>query len=159
MPDNKFANSFAAIRQASGPEETSMAEAGPVGAGRTEAEPAGADHSTPATASVTTRPRTVESARLGAPRGAPTSPPRRHARTSAPTVAPPTAVSPMAAPERRGPGRPPGKRSDPEYRQITGLIRKDVHVAVLKQMLDEGRSRDMGALLEELLERHYLKRV
>lgn len=62
-----------------------------------------------------------------------------------------------APPEQRGPGRPPGKRSDPDYRQVTGLIRRETHVAVLKQMLDEGRSRDMGELLEELFQRHYLK--
>ena len=81
------------------------------------------------------------------------------------TVAPPRTIrraragerARVAVPERRGPGRPPGKRSDPEYRQVTGLIRKDVHTAVLKQMLDEGRSRDMGALMEELFERYYLK--
>lgn len=135
MPDNKFANSFAAIRQASGP------EAAPDGVAEEDARPA--PHAVPAV------PRPAESARPGKSRGA--------ARTmSAGQV---HATAPVATPERRGPGRPPGKRSDPEYRQVTGLIRKDVHVAVLKQMLDEGRSRDMGALLEELLERHYLKRA
>jgi hypothetical protein len=55
--------------------------------------------------------------------------------------------------ERRGPGRPPGKRSNPHYRQITGWVRKDVHRAVLIRMLEEGRDRDLGPLIEQLLEK------
>lgn len=133
MPDNKFANSFAAIRQASVP------EAAPDGVAEEDARPA------PAAPRAVTRP--AESARQGRSLEAAHTTLRRQT----------SATAPVAAPERRGPGRPPGKRSDPEYRQVTGLIRKEVHVAVLKQMLDEGRSRDMGALLEELLERHYLQ--
>jgi len=135
MPDNKFANSFAAIRQASVP------EAAPDGVAEEDARPA------PPVPPAATRP--AESARPGGPHSAARTTSREQTR----------ATAPVAVPEHRGPGRPPGKRSDPEYRQVTGLIRKDVHVAVLKQMLDEGRSRDMGALLEELLERHYLKRA
>lgn len=135
MPDNKFANSFAAIRQASGPEV-------PPDQGAGEDAPL-----TPPAAPSTPRPS--EATRSDRSRGT------AHRSSTSRVRAP----APVAAPERRGPGRPPGKRSDPEYRQVTGLIRKDVHVAVLKQMLDEGRSRDMGALLEELLERHYLQRT
>lgn len=134
MADNKFANSFAAIRQVSVPE--------PVPDREDEVD------SQPAPPSAAVVPRPAEATRSDRSRGA-----ARLSSTGRGRV-----PAPVAAPERRGPGRPPGKRSDPEYRQVTGLIRRDVHVAVLKQMLDEGRTRDMGALLEELLERHYLQR-
>ena len=56
----------------------------------------------------------------------------------------------VVGPRRPG-GRPPGKSSDPEFKQITGLIRKDLHAAVLIAMLEQGRPRDLGPLLAELL--------
>lgn len=157
MPDNKFANSFAAIRQASGPDEPPTPEEMPADAAPAGSRAVGAVRPTPAAASGVAHGRAADSARPGGPPGAPMPPLRRRAHTPVLDAAPTAVTSPTTAPERRGPGRPPGKRSDPEYRQVTGLIRRDVHVAVLKQMLDEGRSRDMGALLEELLEHHYLK--
>lgn len=115
MANNKFAGSFAAIREANAAPDLATDEA-----------PAQEAAVAPAVTQPARRGRAGERSRV-------------------------------AVPERRGPGRPPGKRSDPDYRQVTGLIRKETHVAVLKQMLDEGRSRDMGELLEELLQRYYLK--
>lgn len=59
----------------------------------------------------------------------------------------------LAAPERRGPGRPPGKRSDPNYRQVTGLIPRELHFEITKALLEERRGRDMGELMTELFQR------
>ena len=51
-------------------------------------------------------------------------------------------------------GRPRnGKRSNPDYKQISALIRKDTHRAVVRALLDEGESRDVSDLLQELLQR------
>ena len=51
-------------------------------------------------------------------------------------------------------GRPRnGKRSNPDYKQISALIRKDTHRAVVRVLLDDGESRDVSDLLQELLQR------
>ena len=51
-------------------------------------------------------------------------------------------------------GRPRnGKRSNPDYKQISALIRKDTHRAVVRVLLDDGKSRDVSDLLQELLQR------
>ena len=50
-------------------------------------------------------------------------------------------------------GRPrDGKRSNPDYKQISALIRKDTHRAVVRVLLDDGESRDVSDLLQELLQ-------
>ena len=50
-------------------------------------------------------------------------------------------------------GRPrTGKRSNPDYKQISALIRKDTHRGVARALLDEDASRDVSDLLQELLE-------
>ena len=51
-------------------------------------------------------------------------------------------------------GRPRnGKRSNPDYKQISALIRKDTHRAVVRVLLDDAESRDVSDLLQELLQR------
>ena len=51
-------------------------------------------------------------------------------------------------------GRPRnGKRSNPNYKQISALIRKDTHRAVVRALLDEDESRDVSDLLQDLLQR------
>ena len=50
-------------------------------------------------------------------------------------------------PPRRG--RPPGKRSHPDFEQITAYIRKDHH-AVKIELLQSGR-KEFSELVEELL--------
>ena len=51
-------------------------------------------------------------------------------------------------------GRPRnGKRSNPDYKQISALIRKDTHRSVVRILLDDGESRDVSDLLQELLQR------
>jgi hypothetical protein len=53
-------------------------------------------------------------------------------------------------PPRRG--RPPGKRSHPDFEQITAYIRKDTHHAVKIVLLQNGR-KEFSELVEELLGR------
>ena len=55
-------------------------------------------------------------------------------------IRPPTARS----------GWPAGKRTDPDYTQITAYIRKDTHHAVKLRLLQEGQ-REFSELLQELL--------
>jgi len=50
-------------------------------------------------------------------------------------------------PPRRG--RPPGKRSHPDFEQITAYIRKDTHHAVKIELLNNGK--EFSELVEELL--------
>jgi len=46
--------------------------------------------------------------------------------------------------------RPPGKRSHPEFEQITAYIRKDTHHAVKIALLQNGK-KEFSQLVEELL--------
>ena len=50
-------------------------------------------------------------------------------------------------------GRPRnGKSSNPEYKQISALIRKDTHREVVRALLDDNESRDVSDLLQDLLQ-------
>ena len=51
----------------------------------------------------------------------------------------------------RGRGRPRGKRSDPNFEQITDYIRKQTHQGVKIALLQEGRSQEFSELVEDLL--------
>lgn len=53
-------------------------------------------------------------------------------------------------------GRPKGKRSHPDYEQVTAYIRKDTHRAAKIALLSEGEEREFSELIQELLE-HWLK--
>lgn len=60
----------------------------------------------------------------------------------------------VLAPERRGPGRLPGKKSDPDFGPLTGYVRRDTIKMVKAALLqDDG---EYSVLLQRLLER-YLK--
>ncbi len=48
-------------------------------------------------------------------------------------------------------GRPPGKRSDPGFEQVTSYIRKETHQAVKIELLKNGRQ-EFSALVEGLLQ-------
>lgn len=48
-------------------------------------------------------------------------------------------------------GRPPGKRSNPDYEQVTAYIRRDTHLAIKLALLQEGQGREFSELVEELL--------
>lgn len=59
---------------------------------------------------------------------------------------------PQPQPEQPLPkGRPRGKRSNPDYEQVTAYIRRDTHRAVKMALLQEGESREFSELVEELL--------
>ena len=46
-------------------------------------------------------------------------------------------------------GRPPGKKSDPDYAQVTVYLRKDNHLAAKKRLLDDGK--EFSELVNELV--------
>lgn len=48
-------------------------------------------------------------------------------------------------------GRPRGKRSDPEYEQVTAYIRRATHTAVKISLLQENEGREFSELVEDLL--------
>jgi hypothetical protein len=48
-------------------------------------------------------------------------------------------------------GRPPGKRSDPAYQQVTAWIRKTTYQLVRERLLKEER-REFSVLVEDLLQ-------
>jgi len=48
-------------------------------------------------------------------------------------------------------GRPPGKKTDPKYIQVTVYLRKDVHRAARKLLLDDGGQ--FSDLVDELVSR------
>lgn len=87
-------------------------------------------------------------------------PPAKPSRTKfkktkeiAPLPAP--AVAPIQ--ERRGPGRPPGRRSDPDYTQISAYIPLDLLLSVQDALSEERRRkrrrtpRPVSDLIEDLL--------
>jgi len=47
-------------------------------------------------------------------------------------------------------GRPKGKRSNPEYTQVTSYIRKETYKQVRRELLDN--EREFSGLIQELLE-------
>lgn len=47
------------------------------------------------------------------------------------------------------PGRPAGKRSDAEFRQVSALVRRDTYKATQRRLLDE--EREFSELVESLL--------
>lgn len=52
---------------------------------------------------------------------------------------------------QRGPGRPRGKRSNPDFEQTTVYIRKETHRAVKIALLQEGKGQEFSELVESLL--------
>ena len=51
----------------------------------------------------------------------------------------------------RGRGRPPGKRSDPEYQPTTVLIRKHTKKTATRLLEDTNAASDLSDLIERLL--------
>ena len=65
-----------------------------------------------------------------------------------------TAVKPaplVVSTKRRGRGRPPGKRSNPDFEQVTAYIRKHTHQGVKIALLQEGKGQEFSELVEGLL--------
>lgn len=68
---------------------------------------------------------------------------------------PPTviAAAPAATPEpmAKGRGRPPGKRSDPDFKPTTVFLRNQTKRAAVRQLEDRDDNRDLSELVEDLL--------
>lgn len=62
-----------------------------------------------------------------------------------------TSASPPATAIKRGRGRPTGKRSDPDFEQVTSYIRKQTYADVKIELIKEGQKREFSELVEELL--------
>ena len=62
----------------------------------------------------------------------------------------PQLVEDVEQPLKRG--RPKGKRSHPDYEQVTAYIRKDTHRSAKIALLREGEEREFSELIQELLE-------
>jgi len=63
----------------------------------------------------------------------------------------PLPTSPLGSEPVRGRGRPPGKRSDPEYQPTTVLIRKHTKKTAARLLEDTNSSQDLSDLIEHLL--------
>ena len=71
------------------------------------------------------------------------------ANSRANTAAQPALV--MVSTKRRGRGRPRGKRSDPNFEQVTTYLRKHTHQGVKIALVQEGRGQEFSELVEDLL--------
>jgi hypothetical protein len=60
--------------------------------------------------------------------------------------APPAGSKPV-----RGRGRPPGKRSDPDYQPTTVLLRKHTKKTATRLLEDTNAAHDLSDLIEQLL--------
>jgi hypothetical protein len=62
-----------------------------------------------------------------------------------------TPKAPPAVVETKRRGRPSGKRSDPDFEQVTAYIRRDTHKDVKIALLRDDQGREFSELVEELL--------
>jgi hypothetical protein len=68
-----------------------------------------------------------------------------------PQAAAKAGARPQTAKEPALRGRPPAKRSDPDFVQTTAYIRRDTHRDVKIALLNEGKGREYSEVVEELL--------
>jgi hypothetical protein len=68
-------------------------------------------------------------------------------------ASPPAATRPEQPPRETAPsrGRPPGKRSDPDYQPTTVLLRKQTKKTASRLLEDTGAGQDLSELIEQLL--------
>src|SRR5271169_2240370 len=70
----------------------------------------------------------------------------------APSVPVPSPVAPVVTPTvAKGRGRPAGKRSDPDFKPTTLLLREKTKRAAIRLLEDTGRGQDLSELVEQLL--------
>jgi hypothetical protein len=48
-------------------------------------------------------------------------------------------------------GRPPGKRSNPDWEQTTLFVRKETKRAAMRRLMDDGSGQDLSEVIEQLL--------
>ena len=66
----------------------------------------------------------------------------------------------LARPSKRyGKGRPRGKRSDPDFEQVTAYIRKHTHQGVKIALLQESKGQEFSELVEGLLAKWLNSRI
>jgi hypothetical protein len=58
---------------------------------------------------------------------------------------------PVGSEPVRGRGRPPGKRSDPDYQPTTVLLRKHTKKTATRLLEDTNAAQDLSDLIEQLL--------
>lgn len=61
--------------------------------------------------------------------------------------------TPSRSAERRSPGRRPGKRSHPDYKPHTILLRKQLHQQATARLREKEGGPDLSELFNQLLER------
>jgi len=71
------------------------------------------------------------------------------AKLKQPPAEPQAAI--IDAPMVRGRGRPPGKRSDPDYQPTTVLLRKHTKKTATRLLEDTSAGKDLSELIEQLL--------
>jgi hypothetical protein len=72
-------------------------------------------------------------------------------RPDTPSAATPSVRPPREAAPPRGKGRPPGKRSDPDYQHTTVLLRKQTKKTANRLLEDADTGQDLSELIEQLL--------
>lgn len=85
------------------------------------------------------------------PADEPDAPPQTRERKKRSSEASENNAPPPPASNGKKPGRPPGKRSDPAYGQVTAYIRKDTYSAVQVALIQAGKGQEFSELVEELL--------
>ena len=60
-------------------------------------------------------------------------------------------AQPLGSEPVRGRGRPPGKRSDPDYQPTTVLLRKHTKKTASRLLEDTNAAQDLSDLIEQLL--------
>jgi hypothetical protein len=70
-----------------------------------------------------------------------------------PPPEPARAETPAPHRAHRRVGRPPGKRSDPDWEQLTLFIRKDTKRAAMRRLMEDQRGKDLSEIIEQLLSR------
>ena len=73
---------------------------------------------------------------------------KQPAKDQQPTTPPP---QPRGTESVRGRGRPPGKRSDPDYQPTTVLLRKHTKRTAARLLEDINAAHDLSDLIEQLL--------
>lgn len=77
------------------------------------------------------------------------TPPPAPATPPAPVATLPSALVPVDA--QKGRGRPPGKRSDPDWAPRTILMRSKIHRRVSIMLLEQDNGPDLSELVDQLL--------
>ena len=98
-------------------------------------------------------PETQGAREAAATSDAPPAPkPRSSARVAQAPAEPVRDIAPAPEATRRPRGRPRGKRSDPEFEQITAYLSRQTYRDTKIALLQEGRRREFSQLVEELLQ-------